>query len=162
MRMTVADIAKSIAGEVEGDGSIEITGCAGIDDAKNGDITFLVHAKHLSQAQKSSASAVITSSQLSLSGKTVIKVDHPSLAFTKILNYFISQQPKGHPKGVHAAAIIAPGVQLGKDVSVGAYAVIESGAFLFSTHCSSAAIGSKRSVPSPPRQCAIPGTMNSR
>ena len=41
-------------------------------------------------------------------------------------------------------------------------ATIWSGALPFSTHGSITLIGSKRPAPSPPAQCAIPGTMNSR
>src|SRR5215471_5481951 len=46
--------------------------------------------------------------------------------------------------------------------SVRREAVIIAGAWPFSTHCSSAAKGSNALGPSPPPQCAIPGTRNNR
>jgi UDP-3-O-[3-hydroxymyristoyl] glucosamine N-acyltransferase len=130
MRLTIADIAKLINGEIVGDGDVEITGCSGIQDAKNGDITFLANPKYLDQAQTTHASAVIIPRQMSLPGKIVIRADNPSLGFTQVLNRFIEQAPDYRPKGIHPTAIIAPDARLAADVAVGPYTIIESGAVI--------------------------------
>ncbi len=131
MRVTVADITQLVRGELVGDGTLAVTGCSGIQEAKSGDITFLANPKYLAQAERSQASVIIVSRQmpaLQVAGKTVIKTDNPSFAFTQVLNHFLKQGPNRHPKGVHPTAVIAPGAKLAKTVAVGPYTVIEDGA----------------------------------
>jgi UDP-3-O-[3-hydroxymyristoyl] glucosamine N-acyltransferase len=124
MRKTLKEIAQLIQGEVVGDGNIVITGVSGIKEAKDGDITFLANPKYLSLLDKTCASAVITSKEIEKAVKPIIRTDNPSLAFAKIIASFT---PNGisHPQGIHAKAMIGKKVILGKNVAVGAYAVIE-------------------------------------
>lgn len=124
--MTVAEIAKLTGGEIVGDGGIKIQGCSGIHEVKSGDITFVADQKYLDQAQRSVASAVIIPRQLSLPGKTVIRVDDASLAFTVLLKHMLKDVPSVHPRGIHASAVIAPSAKIGNNVAVGPYAVIEA------------------------------------
>ncbi len=130
MQLSLSDIALLVGGELVGEGSVKISGCSGIQEAKDGEITFLTSTKYLEQAERSSASAFLIPRQMSLPGKTFIKVDNPSFAFTQVLNRFIEERPVVHPKGIHPSAIIANGAQIGKGVCVGAYTVIESGAVI--------------------------------
>ena len=127
MRLSLADIARLVDGELIGDGNVEISGCSGIMEAKAGEITFLGHPKYLPQAEATRASAMIIPRQMSMPGKSVIRADNPSLAFTQVLNRFIEHLPDCHPKGIASTAVIAPDVHLGKSVAVGAYTIIESG-----------------------------------
>ena len=87
MRKTLKEIAKLIEGELVGDGSVVITGVAGIKEADSGDITFLANPKYASLLNTTGASAVIVAKDLeiSLSAKPVIRTDNPSLAFSKII-----------------------------------------------------------------------------
>ncbi len=48
----------------------------------------------------------------------------PEWAFTLLVQYWDAQQPK-HTPGIHPTAVISPSAKLGKNVSVGAYSVIE-------------------------------------
>ena len=43
---TVADIAKLIGGTLEGDGTAQLQGFAGIEQAKAGDLSFLANMKY--------------------------------------------------------------------------------------------------------------------
>jgi UDP-3-O-[3-hydroxymyristoyl] glucosamine N-acyltransferase len=45
MRVTLETVAKAIDGEIIGDGSIEITGVAGIREAREGELTFLANPR---------------------------------------------------------------------------------------------------------------------
>ena len=128
MRVSIADISALIRGELVGDGNVQIVGCSGIQDAQSGDITFLANLKYLKQAQISKASAIIIPRQMDLLGKTVIKADNPSFAFTQVLNHFIKIKPAIHPKGIHPSALISSKAKVAKTASVGAYAIVESGA----------------------------------
>ena len=53
----------------------------------------------------------------------LIRVDNPSLAFAKIVSVVLPY-PQKHPKGIHPTAILGSNLQIGKDVAVGAYAII--------------------------------------
>ena len=59
MRVTLDTVAKAIDGEVIGDGSIEITGVAGIREAREGELTFLAHPRYESYLGETRASAII-------------------------------------------------------------------------------------------------------
>ena len=58
-RMKLREIAKLIDGEVIGDPETEIKGVAGISDASEGDITFLINTKFIKECAESRASCVI-------------------------------------------------------------------------------------------------------
>ena len=127
MARTIKEIAKLIDGEVVGDPDLLIDGIAGIEDAKEGDITFLANPKYLPFLDKTKASAVITGRDIGACSKTVVKTENPSFSFTKVV-YFLLPKSEGHFKGVHASAVIGKDVKLGKNAAVGACAVIEDGA----------------------------------
>ncbi len=130
MHTTVAEIANLIGGQIVGDGNVKIQACAGIHEAKNGHLTFIISEKYLPQALKTEASAVIIPRQMSLPGKTVIRVDNPSLAFTLVLKDFLKDIPSSHPVGIHPTAVIDPSARIGRDVAMGPYVVIDKGAVI--------------------------------
>ena len=61
MALTLAQIAESIGGKVEGDSDIRITGVAAIENAKPGQISFIGHERYLKQLASCRASALIVS-----------------------------------------------------------------------------------------------------
>lgn len=123
MRKTLKEIAALIDGEVVGDAGTVITGVAGIKEASAGDITFVANAKYIPLIRETGASAIITSRDITSSPKPIIRTDNPSLAFTKVVSLILPEEIK-HPKGIHPTALLGKGVSLGKDVSLGAYAVV--------------------------------------
>ncbi|HTZ11389.1 MAG TPA: UDP-3-O-(3-hydroxymyristoyl)glucosamine N-acyltransferase [Candidatus Margulisiibacteriota bacterium] len=124
MRKTLQEIARAVGGEVVGDGDIVITGVSGIKEAQEGDITFLANPKYYPLLDKTHASAVVTSLEVSGSSKPLIRTDNPSLAFTKIIS-LVSPVETRHPKGIHPTVILGKGVSLGKGVAIGPYTVLE-------------------------------------
>lgn len=123
MRKTLKEIAKLIDGEVAGDDSVIIAGVSGIKEASEGQITFLANPKYFALIDKTSASAIIASREIKTGSKPLIRVENPSLAFSKIISLFALCQVN-HPKGIHPSAILGKDVVLGSDVAVGAYVVI--------------------------------------
>ena len=124
MQKTLKEIASFIDGVVIGDGSVVITGVAGIKDASDGDITFLANPKYFSLIEKTGASAIVASPDVKTNRKPIIHVENPSLAFAKIVASFAPTEAT-HPTGLHPSAILGKDVSLGKGVAIGAYAVIE-------------------------------------
>jgi UDP-3-O-[3-hydroxymyristoyl] glucosamine N-acyltransferase len=59
----------------------------------------------------------------------LVRVADPSLAFAQVMALFYPA-PVRHPQGIHPAAVISPKSRLGKNVGVGACAVIEDGAVI--------------------------------
>jgi UDP-3-O-[3-hydroxymyristoyl] glucosamine N-acyltransferase len=124
MRVTLAEIARLVGGEVSGDGATLITGVAGIKEAQPGDITFLANPKYLPLLEQTQASAVIIGRDVeATSRRPVVRADNPSLAFTKVITQCIPEEVY-HWVGVHPSAVVGKGVTLGKDVSIGPCAVV--------------------------------------
>lgn len=127
MKLTLKEIAALVEGELIGDPNTTIIGISGLKEAQKGDITFLANPKYSPLLRTTCASAVITDASVANCAKPLVKVQNPSLAFSKIASAFVSQRT-GHPKGISKHALISEGAKLGKNVSVGAYAIIEDGA----------------------------------
>jgi len=124
---TLGEIARLVDGEVVGDGGLVITGLCGIREAKEGDLTFVANPKYLSFASQTKASAIITPLDISKLAKPIIRTENPSLAFAKVVS-LIFDDPAQNLKGIHPTAVIAKNVKLGKNVYIGPYVVVESGA----------------------------------
>jgi UDP-3-O-[3-hydroxymyristoyl] glucosamine N-acyltransferase len=99
----------------------EILGCAPLDRAQTGDISFLYSAKYLTALDRTQASAVIldlkTPSKL-----PCLRANNPRLLFAKVLERF--HQPLKLAKGIHPSAIMGAGVQFGNDIAIAAGVVI--------------------------------------
>ena len=124
MQLTVKQIAEHIKGDIVGEPETKIKGIAGIKEAKRGDITFIANSKYYPLLKTTKASAIITSRENIETSHTLIKTDNPSFAFAKVVE-LLNPDYFRHPKGIHPTAFIGNNVKLGKNVSIGPYAVIE-------------------------------------
>jgi len=124
MQKSLKEIAQIIQGEIVGDSSIMIRGVSGIKEAKEGDITFFANSKYSSLIDQTNASAIITSRNIESTGKSIIRTDNPSLAFTKVISVIMPRLDL-RPTGIHPTAIISKSAKLGKDVSLGPYVIVE-------------------------------------
>ncbi|MBU1998392.1 MAG: UDP-3-O-(3-hydroxymyristoyl)glucosamine N-acyltransferase [Candidatus Omnitrophica bacterium] len=124
MQRNLKEIAELLGGELVGDPDIKIRGISGIDEAKEGELTFLANPKYLGFLDKTKASAIITSREINISSKPIIRTDNPSLAFVKAVTLF-SVVETVTLREISPKAFIANNVSLGKGVAVGPGAVIE-------------------------------------
>ena len=128
MSRTLKEIAALVSGDVAGNADAVITGVAGIEDAHEGDITFIANPKYLPFLSRTRASAVIVGRGMEAeAGTALLRVDNPSLAFTKVVSFILPEDIR-HPSGVHKAAVVSAAASLGKNTGIGACAVIEDGA----------------------------------
>lgn len=113
--MNLKKIVALVGGEIKGDGSLEITGVAGLEIAVEGEITFVAERKYLDLLQNSKASAVIVKAECETDK---IQVIHPApqLAFAKLLGHFYPE-PVPVP-GVDSQAVVGENVAFGKDVTI--------------------------------------------
>ena len=124
--MKLSDLAARLDCVLEGDGEIEILRVAGIQDAGDGEITFIANPKYEKLLPATRASAVILKPGALAAPCAVLRAADPYLTFARAVRVFA---PDWRPAtGVHAQAAVAAGVQLGQDVSVGAFVAVEAGA----------------------------------
>jgi UDP-3-O-[3-hydroxymyristoyl] glucosamine N-acyltransferase len=101
---------------VSGDGETLIGGLATLDDAGEGELTFLANPKYAGKVATTKASAVLLPEGANPQGRNAIFHANPYLAFAKLLTLFYTAPAA--PLGVMAGAFVADGVKLGADVSV--------------------------------------------
>ncbi len=129
MQKTVSEIAKLVQGQIIGEKGLFISGVAGIKDAQKTDITFIDNSKYLPLAKETKAAVILVSQKIDIKDKTLIIVDHPSLAFAKVAGIFIKDDAVSL-RGIHKTAVIAKNAKLGKNVAIGAYVVVAEKAFI--------------------------------
>ena len=110
------ELAQWVDGTVVGDGEIEISGVAAIEEAREGEITFIATPKNLRKLRDTNASAIVVSKEVTQANKPLLCVTHPQLAFAKILTLFFEKPYQ--PKGVDSHAWISPTAKLGKDLTL--------------------------------------------
>jgi UDP-3-O-[3-hydroxymyristoyl] glucosamine N-acyltransferase len=116
MKKRLKELAAWVDGTVVGDGEIEISGVAAIEEARTGEITFVANPKYLPRLSETHASAVIVSIEVTQADKPLLCVTNPYLAFAKIFTLF-SQKPY-QPKGIDSNTWVSPTAKLGKDLTL--------------------------------------------
>ena len=102
---TLADLAAKVGAQLEGDGSIEISGAAPIEKAQAGDITFVANRKYIKHLDKTTASAVVLDIATPYARTAVVRHNNPYLTFARIVDILYPDIPHTNP-GVHASSII--------------------------------------------------------
>lgn len=125
--MKISELAERIGVVFDGDGTLEISGVAGIGDAGAGDISFVANPKYAADAAATKASAVIVSEDWTADCPAVLlRTKNPDAAFARAAVLFYTPAP-APAHGVHPTAVVAADAELGAGVSVGPLCVIESG-----------------------------------
>ncbi|MEP6568787.1 MAG: UDP-3-O-(3-hydroxymyristoyl)glucosamine N-acyltransferase [Acidobacteriota bacterium] len=122
--MKFSELAALTAARVdESSADIDITGAAGLDDAKPGDISFLANPRYTPKVNTTQASAVYLSEEAMIDRDIpVLRAKNPYLAYTRALRLF-------HPEPefaafVHESAVIDPSAEVAANVWIGAGVVI--------------------------------------
>ena len=123
MSYALRDIQALTGGELQGDAESVISGVNELAAARHGELAFAEHPRYLPQVRQSAASAVIVQTSFpAVSGKNLLRVAHPRIAFVKVMKLF--DRPRQEFEGVHASAVVSPSAQLEQNVSIGECAVI--------------------------------------
>ncbi|MBI3404487.1 MAG: UDP-3-O-(3-hydroxymyristoyl)glucosamine N-acyltransferase [Acidobacteria bacterium] len=120
--MKLSELAQKLRCDLEGDGSLEIAGVAGIGEAVSGQLTFLSNPKYKKQVATTRASAIILGRDAGLAPIATLRSANPYLDFAKALEMFY-HSPTYAP-GIHPTAIVASSAEIGKGAYVGPYCVI--------------------------------------
>jgi UDP-3-O-[3-hydroxymyristoyl] glucosamine N-acyltransferase len=140
MKMTLAEIALFLGGIVMGADDTIINNIRSIEEANEGDITFIANKKYLKNLNITNASAILVSSQTVAEGKNLVIVADPYAAFGKLLTLFypLEHSRSGVSSDAHIeeGAIISPGATIfprayiGKGATIGHGAVVYPGVFI--------------------------------
>ena len=126
--MKVKELAERLGCRFEGDGELDIQRVSGIAEAGPGDLTFFTNPKYGSELRATRASAVILGPGAGPAPCAMLRDPQPYLAFARAVELF---EERWRPApGVHELAVVANGVQLGEDASVGPFAVVGEGAVI--------------------------------
>ncbi len=112
----LGELAELVGGRVIGDGEIDIKRVAPIDQAQEGDITFLANPKYAARLEDSQASAVIVMPGVTSKHLNLVVCANPYLAFARVLSHLHGQRPAA--LGVLAGAQVHPGARLGEGVTI--------------------------------------------
>jgi UDP-3-O-[3-hydroxymyristoyl] glucosamine N-acyltransferase len=124
--LKLRELAQRLECRLEGDGEIEIRRIAGIEDARDGDLTFFTNPKYAPELRRTQASAVILGEDAEAAPCAMLRVTHPYLAFAKAVQLF-SAADRPEP-GVHRLADVAASAVIAADASVGPFCVVGDGA----------------------------------
>jgi UDP-3-O-[3-hydroxymyristoyl] glucosamine N-acyltransferase len=123
--MKLGALAQRLGCQVEGPADLEITGVAGMDEATEGQVTFLANPKYHAKLGTTRAAAIIAAQGVDTLGKPALRSADPYLTFARALEVFYP--PQRPLVGIHPTAVIAPDAKLGRNASIGPYVVIEEG-----------------------------------
>lgn len=126
MQITLKEIAQFVGGTVSGNDDVIIENIRPIEEAGQGDITFLANMKYLKQLKTTAASAILAAPGMQVEGKNLVLVDDPYIAFGKLLALFY---PLKHGfNGISKEAYIDEGADISPDATIFPRAYISSGA----------------------------------
>jgi UDP-3-O-[3-hydroxymyristoyl] glucosamine N-acyltransferase len=130
MNMRISELAERTGARVEGaTADTEIVGAAGLDEAGEGQVTFLANPRYTPRVNTTRASAVYLSEEAQTDREiAILRVKDPYLAYTRALRIF-------HPEAeiepfVHPSAVIDPTARIAKRVAIAACVVIGRNVFI--------------------------------
>lgn len=125
MDLTSSGLAELIGGTVEGDADLPIKGFAKIEEAKEGDLTFIANPKYAHFIETTKAGVVLVGLDFekpAASEVTLIRVKDPYASLAELLR--IMESRKAKPRGIEQPAFISQGVDVADNCYVGAFAYI--------------------------------------
>jgi UDP-3-O-[3-hydroxymyristoyl] glucosamine N-acyltransferase len=136
---TIAELARHVGGEVQGDGTLRVEGIAPLEDAGPTDISFFANKKYRRAFEDSRAGAVVVERDADVPpGRTVLRASGAYLAFAKISTLFhpprealpeVSPLAAVHPDAsVHPSAQVMPLASVAANARVGARTILFPGA----------------------------------
>ncbi|HEX3248662.1 MAG TPA: UDP-3-O-(3-hydroxymyristoyl)glucosamine N-acyltransferase [Pyrinomonadaceae bacterium] len=128
--MRLSQLAELTGAQVErAPHDFEIAGAAGLDEAEEGDVTFLANPRYTPRVNSTRASAIYLSTEAVTEREiAILRVKDPYLAYTRALRIF-------HPEAelepfIHPAAVIDPSAHIAARVAIGAGSVIGRNVFV--------------------------------
>ncbi|MCP4883005.1 MAG: UDP-3-O-(3-hydroxymyristoyl)glucosamine N-acyltransferase [Flavobacteriales bacterium] len=125
MKFTAKQISEILQGEVYGNPNEEVSKLSKIEEGEKGSLTFLSNPKYNSWLYTTDASVVIVDIKFIPEkevSSTMIKVEDPYMAFTKLLEYY--NDVKLHRGGIEEPVFINGSASYGDDLYLGAFSYL--------------------------------------
>jgi UDP-3-O-[3-hydroxymyristoyl] glucosamine N-acyltransferase len=125
MKFTAEQIAGILNGEVVGNPNAEVSKLAKIEEGIPGSLTFLSNPKYQNYIYSTQATITIINKNFEPENPistTLIKVDDPYQAFSKLLEYY--NQVKLMKSGIEQPSVISEGVTYGDDLYLGSFCYV--------------------------------------
>jgi len=133
VRARLGELAALLGGELIGEAATEVTRISGLESADSQSISFLAQARYQSQLAATAAACVIVAPALRdmavARGAAIVCAD-PYLAFARLTQWWALQRRSAPVPGVHASAVVEPGVVVPPSASIGPLAYIARGAHI--------------------------------
>jgi UDP-3-O-[3-hydroxymyristoyl] glucosamine N-acyltransferase len=126
--MKLAALALALGAELHGDGDIEITGVAGIEEAGPDQVTFVANPRYAALARTTNAASVLVTHEFPEISNSTLRTANPYLAWAKAVQLFY-REPE-YAVGIHPTAAIHPTAKIGKHAHIAAYVVVDQGAVI--------------------------------
>jgi len=121
--MKLGEIAQKLGCRLEGDGTVEITGVAGIEEAQPGQLTFLDNRKYYPLVKTTQASAILIAPDGPAVTIAALRTANPYLDFARALELF--HKPPRYAPNVHSTAVISSTANVGDRAHIGPYCFID-------------------------------------
>ncbi len=125
------EVVAALGGELQGDGALVISRLAPLESADAGSLSFLANPRYAAQLNSTQAGAVIVApafADVAAARGAAIVTPDPYLYFARLTQWWAVRWRQAPSPGVHASAVLEPGVRLHPTASIGALAVIGAGA----------------------------------
>lgn len=128
-QVTLKEIGQLLNATIRGDDTQIVMSVATLEDAIEGQLSFLANSKYRAQLEATQASAVLLTEKDAADYKgTAIIVADPYVGFARVAQ-LLDTSPKA-AVGIHPSAQIDASAKLGENVSIGANAVISANVIL--------------------------------
>ena len=122
---TIAQIAETVNGKIDGNPELAIKGVCDIANGAIDHLSYIASEKYEDLIHKSKATAILVGNDFTIDreAKTLIYVENPAISFIDVIHLF-------HPKEstiaqIHSSAIIPPTVEMGENIHMAPYVVCE-------------------------------------
>ncbi|MCG6955390.1 MAG: UDP-3-O-(3-hydroxymyristoyl)glucosamine N-acyltransferase [Gemmatimonadetes bacterium] len=126
--LTLAEISALVRGRVVGDEALTVVDVRPVDEASSEELGFLASRRYVRYVDDSRARALLVAADLEGQvgeGRSLVVVEDAHRALYELLRTLHPDAPA--PADIHPTAVLGRGVELGEDVGIGPYAVLEDG-----------------------------------
>ncbi|MCK9230289.1 MAG: UDP-3-O-(3-hydroxymyristoyl)glucosamine N-acyltransferase [Syntrophales bacterium] len=116
MHKKLSDIASFLGGFVIGDGDVEIRAVSGIEEASEGDLTFVANPRYRADIATTGASAILVPRDITAAPKPLVVVDDPYVSLARVLTLLYPDEAP--PAGISEGAFIAPDASIAENVTI--------------------------------------------
>jgi UDP-3-O-[3-hydroxymyristoyl] glucosamine N-acyltransferase len=129
MPFPLGKLAEKIGCELKGDPDLLIYGLATLDEAHDGELSYVTSPKFRKLAESSQASALLAYPGFESGNRSLLILKDPYLGFARAMRHFYRPYPKVEP-GIAQTAVIADGVKVPPSAHIGHHVVISRDARL--------------------------------